>query len=430
MTEKILRSAYEVANDKYPAPDAATASAKSTPDTAPIPAQSTSPENSVPTSIDTAPVVPPSPDNLSTPDINPTTNTETFATDVEILGKHYPVHQMINEIGNQRMLAVESVSASWKNMLDTPGKMRLGLARSIAEGRLTRQQRKADAVSHLSNRNWLRRRRMNKLRKAKERFDGANDKYQGRKDRMTARRENVGKNAEQRRNEYRKELRARREAALGRRALRHELRAQDAGRLEARAVLKDIPKERLDRVGKLAATAYASERRASQARRQEKTAISRETRTLNAISDNRRRSAEAASEAKKADSIVEKLQAETIPRAEASLQSLRNNLEGLEKDDPARGNLEVQIREAEDRIAMYQQREIPYWSQVALSNRERIIRLDENHKTLTTILGHDTAAKNTAVTDTNAARTTAEAHKTELAKAATEATNSGPESNN
>lgn len=427
MPEK-LRSAYQVADEKYPAPSTPDTAAEPAPELASIPGPRLSPE--APTPGDIAPAPPASPDSLSTPDTEPTTSTETLATDVEILGNHYPVRQLINEIGNQRMRAVESATASWKNMLDTPGKMRLGLVRSIAEGRLNRQQRKADAVSHLSDRNWLKRRRMRKLRKAQERFDKADGKYQGRKDRMAARKENVGKNVEQRRAVYRKELRARRESALGRRALRHEMRAQDAGRFEARAVLKDIPKEHLERVGKLAATAYASERKAAQADKQRKSTINRETRTLSAIDDNRRRAAEAANEAKKANGIVEKLKTETIPKAKESLQSLKDNLEALESNDPDRSNLEVQIQEAEDRIAIYEQREVPYWDQVAFSNRQRVITLDENHGVLTANLRQNTTAKEAATRDVTTARATADAHKAELMKAAAEATNSAPEQNN
>ena len=397
-----------------------------TPDTGPTSVASS--EAPVPTI--TADTAPPSPDGLPTPDTEPATSTETFTTDVEILGKHYPIRQMIREAGNQRMRAVESVSASWKNILDTPGKMRLGLVRSLAEGRLNRKKAKFEAVSHLSDRNWLKRRRKNKMLKAQKKFDTANEKYQGRKDRMTARRENVGKNVEQRRANYRKELRARRETALGRRALRHELRAQDAGRFEARAILKDIPKEHLERVGKLAATAYASERKAAQADKQKKATISHETRTLEAISDNRRRMGEAANEAKKADGIVEKLKTETIPKAKEHLESLQAQLDDYEDDDPARTSLQIQIQETEDRIAIYEQREVPYWSQVALSNRQRVLTLDENHSTLTANLTQNTTAKKAAVTNATAARATADTHKAELLKAAAEATDSAPESNN
>lgn len=429
MSER-LRSSYQVADERS-APGTPDAAAEPAPELASIPGPRPSPEASAPAPGDLAPVSPDSPDSLLTPDTEPTTSTETLATDVEILGKHYPVRQMINEIGNQRMRAVESVTATWKNMLDTPGKMRLGLARSIAESRLDRQQRKADAVSHLSDRNWLKRRRMRKLRKAQERFDRANTKYQGRKDRMAARRENVGKNVEQRRADYRKELRVRREAALGRRALRHELRAQDAGRFEARAVLKDIPKEHLERVGKLAAIAYASERRAAQADKQKKATINHETRTLDAISDNRRRMTEAATEAKNADDIVRKLKTETIPKAKERLQSLKEELDDYDgDDDQVRTNLQVQIQEAEERIKMNEEREIPYWEQVAFSNRQRVATLDQNHSTLTANLGQNTAAKDMAVANATTARETANTHMDNLAKAAAEATDSAPEQNN
>lgn len=430
MPEK-LRSAYQVADEKYSAPGTPDTAAEPTSELTSIPSPRVSPEASAPAPGDIAPVSPISPENLSAPDTEPTTSTETLATDVEILGKHYPVRQMINEIGNQRMRAVESVTATWKNMLDTPGKMRLGLAQSIAKGRLTRQQRKADAVSHLSDRNWLKRRRMRKLEKAQKRFDRANAKYQGRKDRMAARRENVGKNVEQRRADYRKELRVRREAALGRRALRHELRAQDAGRFEARAVLKDIPKEHLERVGKLAATAYASERKAAQADKQKNATINHETRTLKAIDDNRHRMTEAASEAKKANGIVEELKTVAIPKAKERLESLKAELEDYDGDDEqVRTNLQVQIQETEERIKMNEEREIPYWEQVALSSRRRVITLDENHSTLTANLTQNATAKNTAAANAATARMTADAHKAELMKAAAEATDSAPEPNN
>ena len=412
--------------DTEPAPAASPeASAEPTPDAIAIPTQPTSPEGSSP---DTTPTTPPSPDSLSVQDAETTLNSETLATDVEILGKHYPVRQMINEIGNQRMRAVESASANWKNMLDTPGKMRLGLARSIAEGRLNRQRRKADAVSHLSDRNLLKRRRMRKLRKAEERFQKADAKYQGRKNRMAARKENVGKNVEQRRNEYRKELRARREAALGRRALRHELRAQDAGRFEARAVLKDVPKEHLDRVGKLAAIAYASERQAARASKQEKATVNQERRTLNAIDDNRRRRGEAAIEAQRASGIVEELKEKTIPQAKERLQSLQDELDNYEgDDDQARIDLQVQIQETEDQIKIYELRELPYWEQVASTNNQRVETLDKNHQTLTTNLDQHTAAKDAARTNTESTRKTADVHRENLTQAVTEATNSGPE---
>lgn len=397
-----------------------------TPEGVTIPAQPTSPENfSSPDTADSSLV---SSETTPLPDAEAPTNTEVFHTDVEILGNHYPVRQLINEIGNQRMRVVESATANWKNMLDTPGKMRLGLVRSIAEGRLNRQQRKADAVSHLSDRNWLKRRRMRKLRKAQERFNRADSKYQGRKDRMAARKESVGKNVEQRRAAYRKELRARRESALGRRALRHEMRAQDAGRFEARAVLKDIPQEHLERVGKLAAIAYASEKQAIQASKNEATQAKREKQTENAITGNRKRAAEAAREAERASGTVKELE-ETIPKAEESIQSLKDEMEKLDENDPARTTIALQIQQTEERIAIHR-REIAYWEQVAHSNRERVVTLDENHTTLLENLGLNQTATQAATTSVNTTQQTARAHAEALAKAVEEATNSAPETNN
>jgi hypothetical protein len=428
MSEK-LRSTLEIAETKYQAPDTEPSVPSAPERIIAIPAQRASPE-SLSTSDATT-------DSAATPELTPlvdtetSTSSETLHTDVEILGNHYPVRQMIREIGNQRMRVAESFTVRMKNIfVNAPKKVHLGLARSIAQGRLERKQAKFDAVSRLSDRNVLKRRRLKKLQEAQAKFTSADHKYQTHTSSMQKRVEDIGQNVEIRRAAYRKELRARRESALGRRALRHELRAQDAGRFEARAVLKDIPKEHLERVGKLAATAYASERKAAQADKQKKATISHETRTLEAISDNRRRMGEAANEAKKADGIVEKLKTETIPKAKEHLESLQAQLDDYEDDDPARTSLQIQIQETEDRIAIYEQREVPYWSQVALSNRQRVLTLDENHSTLTANLTQNTTAKKAAVTNATSARATADTHKAELLKAAAEATDSAPESNN
>lgn len=426
MSEK-LRSTLEIAETKYQAPGTEPSVPSAPERIIAIPAQRTSPENlSAPDTADSPTVTP---ELAPLADAETPTSSETLHTDVEILGNHYPVRQLINEIGNQRMRIVESATANWKNMLDTPGKMRLGLVRSIAEGRLNRQQRKANAVSHLSDRNWLKRRRMRKLRKAQERFDKADGKYQGRKNRMAARKENVGKNVEQRRAAYRKELRVRRESALGRRALRHEMRAQDAGRFEARAVLKDIPQEHLERVGKLAAVAYASEKQAVQASKNEATQAKREKQTENAITTNRKRAVEMAQEAERASGIVEELETKAIPKAEESIQSLKDEMEKLDENDPARTTIALQIQQTEERIAIHR-REIAYWQQVAHSNRERVVTLDENHTTLLESLGLNQTATQAATTSVNAAQRTARAHADALAKAVEEATNSGPEESN
>lgn len=396
----------------------------SSPDTDPFQATTESPSDP-----DALAAAPSSPDAHPSPEDAPTTNSELFYTDVEILGNRYPVRQMISELGNQRMRAVESFTARVKNVLDTPGKLKLGLARSIAESRLNRKQAKFNAVSHLGDKNWLKRHRLRKLQKAQTKFDSADAAYNGRKDRMKNRIEQVGINVEQRRMKYKKELLARREAALSRRALRHELREQKIGTLETHAILKDVPKEHLERIGKLAAVASTSERKATQARKLEKTQEKRETRTWDAINTNRQKAREAAREAKDADTIVEKLQQKTIPKAKESLESLRGELNALDSDDPTRTNLEIQIQSVEERIAIYEEREIPYWNEVARTNRQRVITLDNNLLTLTTNLTQHTAAKRTARAGADAARATAQAHADTLTKAVAEAMDNPPAEN-
>lgn len=211
-------------------------------------------------------------------------------TDAEILGKRYPVRRAIHEVGNQRIAAIESVQAKWKNALDTPAKMRLGLSQSVTKGLLDRQLRKLEEVQHLPATNRLRKRRERKAANAQIRHDRAKNAYNTHTGRMKDRVDAVGKNKEARRSEYIAELRDRREKALARKAMRHELRSQGASRLETRAIIKDIPKEHLDRVGAIAASAATSERLARKAERQVKASTKRETKITQSLETNRARS--------------------------------------------------------------------------------------------------------------------------------------------
>jgi hypothetical protein len=375
---------------------------------------------------DNLPTDPSLPGELTTPEATSPANNETLYTDAEILGKHYPVRQMIREIGNQRVHAIESFTARLQNMRDTPAKLRLGLVLSMAQRRVARKQAKLDAVNHLSDRHILKRRRLKKLQEAQRKLTSADRKYKTHTSTMQKRVENIDKNVDKRRAKYRKELRARRETALSRRAMRHELRGEGASLIEVRAVLKDVPKEHLERVGKIAAVAYTSEQRAAQARKHEQTQVNRESRSQTAINTNRRKAQEAAKEAANASGIVEELKTQTIPKAQESLQKLREELDTLEGDDPAYINIQVQIQEVEERINIYENRELPYWEQVAHSNRERVATLDTSHTDLVADLSARQTTRSAATTNANTLNERAQAHANALAEAVKEAANTAP----
>lgn len=300
-------------------------------------------------------------------------------TDAEILGKRYPVRQAVRELGNQRMKAVEGVQARWNNALDTPGKLRRQFSVSIAEGRYNRHKAKLDAVSHLPDGSYLKRRRMAKLARAEGKLRSAKSALEYRVGRMERRTAAVGENSERRRAEYVRELKQRREAALARRTLRHELRAQGAGLLETRAILKDMPAEHKQRVGRVAAQAETSRRAFGQAERAQAKAAKQETVAARNIEQNEARITQYTEEAEGAEKIVAELTGSNgdtsaennLPNREAHVAELKAQLEALGGDDPDRANLQIQLDEAEHAVSVLKDREIPYWQSVAEKSRAR-----------------------------------------------------------
>lgn len=297
-------------------------------------------------------------------------------TGAEILGKRYPVRRAIHEVGNQRIAAIESVQAKWKNALDTPAKMRLGLSQSVTKGLLDRQLRKLEEVQHLPATNRLRKRRERKAANAQMRHDRAKNAYNTHTGRMKDRVDAVGKNKEARRSEYIAELRDRREKALARKAMRHELRSQGASRLETRAIIKDIPKEHLDRVGAIAASAATSERLARKAERQVKASTKRETKITQSLETNRARSEQYAGEAHAASETLREIQTIHLPAAEQRVAELQAQIDQLPEDDTIGTiGLIAQLQEAQQQLTIYQEREIPYWHSVAEESRRKVAEL-------------------------------------------------------
>lgn len=78
---------------------------------------------------------------------------ETLRTDQELLGRHYPVRQLVEKASNARKGVIEYAQASVANMKDTPRLLARHLACRFAESSYNRRKKKAEAVAHLSPKN-------------------------------------------------------------------------------------------------------------------------------------------------------------------------------------------------------------------------------------------------------------------------------------
>ncbi len=199
-------------------------------------------------------------------------------TDKEILGRSYPVRQMVKEANNQRMKLIEGAKMAWTNLKETPKLLRLNFRNWLADGRVARQNKRyEDAVKKTGENSRLAQRRRSKLEAAKKHKESISKARDTQEETMLAREQAVGENAEQRRSENIKELAERAIDAKARKALRHELREQGASRREVREILAGIPDEQKRNVGRAAiehaiaskdadtASAAASEARAERA---------------------------------------------------------------------------------------------------------------------------------------------------------------------
>lgn len=229
-----------------------------------------------PQSVDTLPIPtagePEQLETATTPETTPLPDEETIAdqpnaeilyTDAELLGNRYPVRRIIHQAGNQSIRAAEGISARLKNTVNTPGKLRMLFSRNLAERRYNRQKEKLDSLSHLDDTHRLKQRRVAKFNRAAARLQSKQDNYNDRATKMKHRVDVVGEKAGNRHEQKISELKLRRDAALGRRAMRHEFRNQGASLYETHTILKDISRDHMTRVGSLAATAHVSERRAT-----------------------------------------------------------------------------------------------------------------------------------------------------------------------
>ncbi|MFZ1258538.1 MAG: hypothetical protein WAQ25_03655 [Candidatus Saccharimonas sp.] len=340
-------------------------------------------------------------------------------TDAEILNNS--ARRMVREAGNKSIKAIEAIQAKLKNARDTPAKLRLQFSKALAERRYNRQKARLDAVKNLPAENRLRKRREAKFAKAEQKFNNKNAVYESHTQRMQQRRESVGANAERRRTEYLAELKGKREQALARKTMRHELRSQGATRLEVRSILKDIPEEYLHRVGNIAAIAATAERAAKKASRVEVKASKQEAKLVEQLADNARQSAYHAEQAEKAAATAEQIKRVDLPAAQERVTELKEQLNALPEDSVDRIAILTQAQEAEQQVAILEQREIPHWQETAERNRRQIAHLETQREELQAELRAQKEALAATSEHAATARATAQQYNEQRAQAAREA---------
>ncbi len=305
-------------------------------------------------------------------------------TDAELLGKSYRVQRLVSTIGNQRARTWEMSKAKVANAWDSPGKWIKQSLHDSANRKVeeinTDHKAARDAVlqSNVSKRLLDHRlaRIDKKFNRKKEKW---NSKLNERKtalsahtSRMNARTELVKTNHEKRRAETIAYYKAAKVKAEARKSLRNELNAQGASWLEKNAIMKNLPQDQRKRIGEAALLAQASHRSAKTA---ERTAAQSERQASTAeqsLLANVARSEQLANRAKEADQSIEDITNVQLPEARANLSSLQEQLGQLPDDSPDRTALQVKIQEAEDKIKIYEERELPYWHGIAKHYREQV----------------------------------------------------------
>lgn len=302
--------------------------------------------------------------------------------DAELLGRNYPVRQVIHELGVQRAKSLNMVVAKTANALATPGKYRHQLLTKLAEGRHARHESRLQDVAHLPDNHRLKMRRQAKFNRAKAKLDTRQANLAAHTETMANRVRSVHETAEKSRDAYKSKLLERRKQALARRDMRRELKSQGANIFEQNAILKDVPKEHLRAVGHIAVRTETIKREQQVHTKAEKTAQKAETRTASKLESNSAHIQQYESEAAHADKVVKDITEKHLPKAQEHLASLQEHLKGLPEGDPTYAGLAAQVQHAEQQIAMYQQRELPYWQQAAEKRRAAATKLTTENEAL------------------------------------------------
>jgi hypothetical protein len=256
---------------------------------------------------------------------------ERLRTDAEILGKRYPVSQMIRGAGNNLQRGKERVAAAWNNAKDRPVLMKDKFMCNLAQSSYDRRKAKLEKVAHLSDNHPLKKFRMKKVQKAKDRLEMRKADIQRRENQINARIDTVKNSYEARRKAIVAELSGRRDNALARKALREKLRDQGAGRLEARRIAREhvnsIPEKQRRRIASAIMNNVEAAKRSQEASREAKYAE-----TASAYAQNRVESLGRQIDQTKADLENTRQQSTEIANMETSLVSAKENVASLQKE--------------------------------------------------------------------------------------------------
>ena len=318
-------------------------------------------------------------------------------TDKEILGRSYPVRQMIKEANNQRMKLIEGAKMAWANLKETPKLLRLNFRNWLADGRVSRQTKRYEAaVKKTGENSRLTRHRRKKLEAAKKHKENISKARDTQEETMLARERAVGENAEQRRDKNIRELKDRAIDARARKAIRHELREQGASRREIRQILAEVPTEQRRKVGRTAiehaitskraeaASAIASGAYAEKVRLEERSA---------AAAINLLKAEDAINEA---NSKIQELQS-SLQEAQAKVEELTKAVSKTEVNGAAKGAWLTQekadlqaakdkVKEIEDNIAK-QRKDINDWNTIAANARQEKASLEQGKRDQTRAWG-------------------------------------------
>ncbi|HMS92782.1 MAG TPA: FHA domain-containing protein [Candidatus Saccharibacteria bacterium] len=338
-------------------------------------------------------------------------------SDAELLGRRYPVRQAVRAVGNQRLRAVESAQAAWKNTLDTPKKMRLGLRTSLAEGRVARHQARVAAATEGT---WIHQRRSKKLEKVTAKRNRIKSEYDAVTGRMKDRRTSVKDNFEKRKGDYVKELKDRAELARSRKALRHELKDQGAGFVERRKIVKDVIKNHpnviLEAIGDASSVATIRARELKKAEKSEERTHKTHTQTKEALNVTSKQAKEYSSKLQAASERQASVADATTSTSE-KIEALTAERESLDERDPRYFVAGIELREAERTLeALTAEAESLDQNVTFLTNE--VERLTAEQTRLTEKAQADQDAHDTAKQHTATRRQAAEDARTAQQKAA------------
>lgn len=339
--------------------------------------------------------------------------------DAELLQKRDLVVQAIRTVGNLRMRAVESAQASWKNTLNAPAKIALGLRTIAAEAKIAWHQKRVDKYPEGS---WLHQKHTKAFEKAKAKRDTIKEKYDTITVDMKDRRTSVKDNFEERKKNSMKELKGRAELARSRKALHHELKEQGAGYVERRLIVHNVIKKHpnviLEAMGDASNMAALRGRELKQAERAENQAHKTHDQTKESIQTAAQRSSEYTATLEKATKRRGEL-SEEIAKTTEKIEELTAEREGLSEQDARRFAAGIELREAqrvlEEQTAEMEQLEqsIAYHTTVIEQFAAEQTRLAEKAQTEEVALAaarENTAARRQAAEDATQAQQAA-AHK-------------------